>query len=952
MSDSVEQTGRVPNVVRVASDAFVGRDGDLSSALGVLRRLRTGHPCVVIVSGSAGIGKTRFVSTLANRLRMEGARVLVGACLDLGTGAPLFSALIAAFRSADPPAVHLLDALTGAVDMRRSRLFELLRSTTVALAQRRPTVFVVEDLQWLDRITRDALLYLSAMAREGRWALVITYRDDEVVRPMVREFLDVLQRDASLYVSLEALPPHDVAAQIAGIVGTLPSTEYTEHIHRRSGGVPLLVEELVAAERAGTSGVPDHLRDLFLARVRRLGARTTRAVDAVAVVGEHCSHRLIAEVLRMDRAEVATTLERAALAGVLTADGKGYRMRHDLLREAVYSAISAERRQELHRRIAAALAAGPHPDWAALAHHWFEADEPALAAGANLDAASLAERVHAPAEAHAYLERVLELFDALPPARASPNGRGSLQARAAEAAYLSGEYTRAVELAKESLGQEVEPEARALRWERLARYCWVSADGAGVRRAQQESVAALGDNAPLAVRARVLSGYSWHLAMAGQFVVARAMSQEALDAAQAAGDQLERCRAFLAWGNARSDDERGLAALRQACDLAVLCDSGDELCRAHLGLALSLSRLGRTAEREQVLRDGLRHVATHGMSKSYAGAMQYMLAELLLDLGRWTEADELLEDNIARGVQGVPAMFTFAYRARLAAGQGRFSTVIASADRVAELSKDLPQQMVPMAIALSARAESCLWSGGAAEAMAYAVQADAISTEPVISAEAKVMVARAAADLSELARRHGQLPAELPVAVQPGAVEAATDNPQLRAFVATIAAELSRWDGQRDPTPWREAVASWDEALNPFYAAYSRWRLAYALLRTRAGRREAALELAIAHRAAVALLAQPLVATIGSLAATARLRVGDGGGGKAAAVAAELGFTQRELEILPLLAAGRTNSEIAKRLVISPRTVGVHVSRILHKLGATRRTEAADIARRRGMILG
>jgi DNA-binding CsgD family transcriptional regulator len=952
-SEGVEQTGRVPNVVRVASETFVGRTEELRSALGVLRGLRTGHPGVIMVSGLAGIGKTRYVSTLADRLRADGVRVMIGACLDLGAGAPPYSALIAAFRSADPPAVHVLDALTGAVDMRRSRLFELLRSTTVALAQRRPTVLIVEDLQWLDRITRDALLYLTGMARVGRWALVVTYRDDEVAaRPAVREFLEVLQRDASLYVSLDALPLHDVAAQIAGIVGTAPTTEYTEHIQRRSGGVPLLVEEVLAAERAGTFGVPDHLRDLFLARVRRLGARTTRAVQAVALVGERCTDRMIAEVLRMNRTEVTNALEHAVLACVLIADDKGYRMRHDLLRDAVYGAISAARRRQLHAQIATVLAAASHPDPAALTHHWYEADEPALAARASLDAATLAERVHAPAEVHAYLERVLELFDALPAADASAaGGRGSLLARAAEAAYLSGEFNRAVKLAKDSLGQHDEPGIRALRLERLARYCWVSGDGAGVQRAQQESIAALGEDAPPQIRARVLSGYSWHLAMAGKFVVARGMSQQARDAAEATGDPLERCRALLAWGNARSDEERGLAALWQARDLAVSCDSSDELCRAHLGLALSLARLGHTAEREQVLRDGLRHVAAHGISKSYGGAMRYMLTELLLDVGRWREAEELLEGNLARGVDGVPAMFTYAYRARLAAGQGDSATVIDSADRVAALSQDLPQQMVPMAIALSARAESRLWSGAAAEAMAYAVRADAISTEPVIIAEARALIARAAADLSEWARRHGQPPAELPGAVGLAAVNASTDNPQLRSFAATIAAELSRWEGRRDPTTWHTAVAAWDEALNPYYAAYCRCRLAYALLATRAGRREAARELAIAHRTAVALLAQPLLSTIESLAATARLPIGQLGAGEVAAAAAELGFTQRELEILPLVAAGRTNPEIGEMLVISPRTVGVHVSRILHKLGVTRRTEAADIARRRGMIL-
>jgi DNA-binding CsgD family transcriptional regulator len=183
-------------------------------------------------------------------------------------------------------------------------------------------------------------------------------------------------------------------------------------------------------------------------------------------------------------------------------------------------------------------------------------------------------------------------------------------------------------------------------------------------------------------------------------------------------------------------------------------------------------------------------------------------------------------------------------------------------------------------------------------------------------------------------------------------VDAATDHPRLRAFVATIAAELSRWNGRRDPTPWRAAVAAWDEVLDPYRAAYCRWRMAHAVLGTRAGRREATRELAAAHQTAVRLAAQPLVAAIENLAGAARIRLDGAGSDAAAAVAAELGFTQRELEILPLLAAGRTNAEIAGALVISPRTVGVHVSRILQKLGATRRTEAADIARRCGLISG
>lgn len=171
----------------------------------------------------------------------------------------------------------------------------------------------------------------------------------------------------------------------------------------------------------------------------------------------------------------------------------------------------------------------------------------------------------------------------------------------------------------------------------------------------------------------------------------------------------------------------------------------------------------------------------------------------------------------------------------------------------------------------------------------------------MLSAEAVAVRARAAADLAERARTHGQWVTGLPTAAVAGAVP--TDrHPQ-----------------------------------------------------TRSGRREAACELDGARRTAELLGARPLKGAIESLAAASRLRLDGGAEARVAgpaAIAAEVGLTPRELEIVPLLVAGRTNAEIADALVISPRTVGVHVSQILHKLGAAQRTEAADIARRRGLVSG
>ncbi|HSI93035.1 MAG TPA: AAA family ATPase [Jiangellaceae bacterium] len=944
----------MPRSVRLASDTLVGRDDDLRGVMAVLGDLHHGRPAVVQVSGPAGIGKTRFVTALADRLRAAETRVLVGACLDVTVGAAPYSALIAAFRSVDPPAVDVLDALTGAVSTRRSRLFELLRASMVALARKRPTVLVMEDLHWSDRITRDALRYLTAMARDGRWALVVTFRDDEAAaRPAVGEFLDVLHRDTRVRVTLRPLSPAEVVTQVAGITGAPPAPEDAERVHRRSGGIPLLVEEIVAAEAVGITGVPEQLRDLYIGRVRRLGARAARAVEVVAVAGDQCDERLVGSVLNVDPATVGAALDGAVEANVLAAAGTGYRMRHELLREAVYGAVPPARRRQLHRRVAAALQTRPVPDVAALAYHWFQADEPTQAALANLAAADLAERVHAPVEVQSYLRGVLVHAAALPAERAAAvGGRAGLLARAAEAAYLGGAFEQAVELAEQCIAAGAKPAELAVRWERLARYRWVARDGAGTEEAHERSLALLPDDAPVAARIRVLAGYAWHLAMWGRTTDARRWSEPALAAADAGGEPLDRCRALLAWGLTNADQDAGLAALREARDLAAECDASDELLRAYAGIDLAHRRLGRIAEREPALRDGLALAVAHGLNGTYAPVMRYLLAELLLHCGRWDEAGELLDQITASRAGGVPAVFTHAYRARLAAARGDAASLAADVERVAALALNLPQQPVPGTVAACAQAELCLWTGAAEEALEHLGSAHAVPNDPLWPAEADALRARAAADLAESARRRGQ-PTAQPAVTDGGDPRAMLDSahPRIRAHGATIVAELARRDGRREPAPWRAAVAAWEDAGDPYPAAYCRWRLAHALLAKRSGRPEAARELTAAHRTATRLGAGPLRAAVEGLATAARIELAGAGRPLGpVAVATDLGLTHRELEIVPFLVAGRTNAEIAEALVISPRTVGVHVSRILRKLGATRRTEAADIARRRGLV--
>ena len=165
-------------------------------------------------------------------------------------------------------------------------------------------------------------------------------------------------------------------------------------------------------------------------------------------------------------------------------------------------------------------------------------------------------------------------------------------------------------------------------------------------------------------------------------------------------------------------------------------------------------------------------------------------------------------------------------------------------------------------------------------------------------------------------------------------------------------AEQSRLDGRSDPQRWRAAAVAWEEMEHPFEAAYARFREAEALLAHGSSRPQAEQALRSAYRTAVALGAAPLRREIESLARRGRLRLDDHAAASSEArpsPGGSLGLTRREAEVLALVAKGRTNKQIGQELFITEGTAGVHVSRILAKLGVAGRGEAAAVAHRLGL---
>jgi predicted ATPase len=245
----------------------------------------------------------------------------------------------------------------------QGRLFTLLLGVVQRLAATAPLLWVMEDLHWADRSTRDLLAYLATALRVGRVLLVGSYRSDEVDRlHPLRGLLGELVRNRRVH-RLE-LPPFtraELAEQLAGL-GVDPSARLVDEIYARAEGNPFFTEELLLAGAAADPGVlPPSLRDVLLTRVVRLAHRTQQLLRVAAAAGPGASQPLLATVAGLDDQQLLAGLREAVDQQLLLPEpgaGGGYVFRHALLAEAVYSELLPGERVRLHTALAGALEAG------------------------------------------------------------------------------------------------------------------------------------------------------------------------------------------------------------------------------------------------------------------------------------------------------------------------------------------------------------------------------------------------------------------------------------------------------------------------------------------------------------------------------------------------------------------------------------------------------------------
>jgi ATP/maltotriose-dependent transcriptional regulator MalT/uncharacterized protein YciI len=989
---------------RVPGPVLVGRSSQLAALESALAKASRGNPAAVMIGGEAGVGKSRLVREFTERSRGAGGRVLTGGCLELGADGLPFAPFISVLRGLvqDLGAAGVAELLPGgsarelarllpefgeptgpdAGAEARARLFEQVLVLLERLADAGPVVLVVEDVHWADRSSRDLLAFLIRNQPSANGVLVVvTYRPHELshAHPL-RSLLAELDRiDWVTRMDLGRLSRQDTGRLVAQITGRGPDDDLVAAVYRRTEGNPLFVEALLDDGELGP-GLPESLRDLLVAAVRRLPEETQEVVRVASAGGERTGHGLLAAVTGLEDAVLARALRPAVAANVLLTDSDGYAFRHALIREAVHDELLPGERSRVHRRFAEAVGADPAlvtPGRAVgeQSYHWYAARDTTRALASAWQAARQAGRALAYTEQLAMLSRVLELWEQVPDAaqRIGADHVAVLE-EAIRVADLAGENEQGVALAQLALREIdafAEPVRAALLFEARGQFKY-HLGRADFLDDLREAVRLVPADPPSPERARVLEALA-HRAIhepRGGDPALRAIAEEAVATARQAGDASTEAAALVTAACAEpfgGNLERIRALLDQARAVASQAQAYEPLLTAAIAESDMLEGAGLHELAAEVAREGLATAREHGLARSYGAALASNLAEPLVSLGRWDEAGEIIEHALLLFPLRMSRTHLWRLAGDIALARGDLA---GAAEYAASIRATLSgtryhyQYHLPLA-----RLEANLSLAQGQPADGWSAVQDALDRFDVlpspryawpllvvgvracaaITVRDNTLVGRAAGLRDRLRAVAGKLTAE-------GLAQ--------QAHQLTFAAEMARAsralaaepDGQ---PPLADLRAAWDRAAQAWETAGEPYPLAAVLLRSAeaalgAGDRDGGTSrLRRAAELARQVGARPLSDDIALLARRARITLGQPGDAAAgdagparAAGPDRMGLTKRELDVLRLVAAGHSNREIADELFISVKTASVHVSNILGKLGVSSRGEAAATAHR------
>jgi DNA-binding CsgD family transcriptional regulator/tetratricopeptide (TPR) repeat protein len=915
------------------SPVMVGRAAELDRLARLIDEGST--PAIALVGGEAGVGKTRLVRELIDRLPIQ-TRILAGQA-DPGTLGRPFEVVLDAIGAAKPGHEERVGVIADRNRSTDERVAAGLEEFA-CLTQGGPSVVIFDDLHWSDS---ESVLLFERLAEPGAGPglLIGTYRPDALSRrhPVADLLPRLERRHAVTHLHLGRLGVDDVGSFLSAVYGRPPSYRVIEALHARTGGNPFFLEELLAA--AGEAD-PDHLMsqplpwslgELVRAQLDELSADERCVVETAAVLGRRVSFDLLATVSGFGEVDLIRILRSLVAKGLLVeTESDLFSFRHALAREAIEADLLGRERRRLHQAALDALRAASSDDVASIAHHAHGAgrlDEMVIAAkegathylgeGSTHQALQLAE---------------LGLTEA-------PDDL-ELLSLAARAAWLAGLVDDAVPFAERRLTVarargNLQAESSSLR--RLMRLRYEQSDMAAMDNVTNQLIALVDRLPPGPEQGNAMAGIAQSFMLRNQYAEAVEWADRAIALGETIGDDIVRV-----WGQAEKGSAFVYVPELSATGVALLESAADEAERlgewviAARALHNRIYAIDRPSpDQTRFLLTRMRDAGKRAGFDSMAGISYWLgQAELAEMEGDIDAALAYIDEGRRRDratLGGNKASFFRVHEAGLALEIGNLDT-----------AEEVVRAFVEIAPAGQSTQRPTWWLGLAAH-----VACRRGNLEQARRALRALAAAAPSHDPDALV--HDVLSAALRVGVPVDEARALVEGPLLPAALRS------------DDHPWWSLlVAQIDEAEQrhePAMAGYLRAadrgeRVLWTAVRGTAlvGAARCAIALGriddaerFAERAAQ-LLARWRGWRVDDLVAVQRRL------GRAAVLEGPAVLTPREREVVSLLAEGLTNAELAARLFISPKTAAVHVSNILAKLGMSSRTEIATFAVREGLV--
>ena len=834
-------------------------------------------------------------------------------------------------------------------------LRESIRCALASIAGDDGALLALDDLQWSDAATLELLTDLAPALSELNLLVLCAYRSDELARehPLRRTRNELRRRRSLEEISLGPLAEAGTAELVEAVLGEAPSRPLLRLVHDRSEGVPFFAEELTCALLAesrlsrgpggmelvdgGDVTVPGTVRDAVLLRCGDLSPAGREAAEAAAVAGPRFALDPVIELA--GEPGVGELIEQ----GILGECGDGWAaFRHALVRDALYRDVPWLRRRTLHRELGERLEAtgGMQVE---IATHWLGAHDEERARPHLYRAALEFETAHAYADAASMARRALDIW----PEDEDVAGRlGALERLAAwsELAGELGEAARAWREAASILDQGDDRAAFATARRRLGRVCALQGDRAGAIDSLTAAADAFAEAGEPAEAASDRLGAADFLQFAGSHAASLELSRRAAEEARKAGRVDLQSRALAAEGVVmakRGDFEEGSELVKRGLSLALEHGLTADAADAYQRLGTTFETAGDYASAQGALESALDLCKISGETGPEAGCVACM-AYVLRELGEWPRAQEICRDLIethegdgvrviADGVLG----YVRGIRGELGPARRLLSAGLEAARRL-----DILSMQVDCAAALALVADYDGERDEALERCRFLLSRWERSEDHHYAIWGLRLAAClfAQAGCSDEAHACAQ-----------GLTRIATDSghPDALAALAHALGEIALAEGEAELAAEQlgRAVELHRSLRVPAERAQILHRAGVAL--AAAGEREAAIERqSEAYRLARKLGARPLAgraaAAIEDLGESAEQRLG--------AAAADGALSRRELEVVRLVAEGRTNREIAAELVLSTRTIDMHVRNILAKLDCRSRVEASIKAGEAGLL--